>query len=126
VGNFEKIVIMILVVAVIATVIKYGLMEDQRLRGRSRARHLAEQQIASDRLNPVTFQRRCGTAPYSKRDKLGFVISYPEQNVSVSFFADPNPHAAIRFKSVDYWSMQPLVPITLSEAVSRLDCSPRP
>jgi hypothetical protein len=114
----------IFVVGGIAAIIAYNLMKHQRDTDRVNARHRAEQEIASDGLNPLSFQSRCGIAPSHKRDGRSFMISYPAENVSVSFLSDSSD--GVIFKRVDYWSMQPLVSITLSEAVSRLDCSPRP
>jgi type II secretory pathway pseudopilin PulG len=124
VGNFEKSLVTILVVAGIAAIIAYNLMKQQRDTDRANARHRAEQQIASDRLNPLSFQNRCGLAPSHKRDGRSFMISYPAENVAVSFLSDEADSTS--FKQVDYWSMKPLVPITLSDVVSRLNCSPRP
>ena len=99
-------------------------LDQQHDAARYAARARAEQQIASDRLNPMSFQSRCGLASSHRRDGRSFMISYPAENVAVSFLSDKADSTS--FKRVDYWSIQPLVPITLSQAVSRLDCSPRP
>jgi hypothetical protein len=99
------------------------VMQDEQKAKAVADRSLAEQQIAKYKLSPAMFQLRCGDATYRKHEQRGFVLSYPKQNVSVSFLADSkNPNDYTR---VDYFSMQPLVPITLSEVVQRLDCSPR-
>jgi len=124
VGNGGKILAMILVVVGIAGIVVYNLMERRRDVDRANARQRVEQQIASDRLNPLSFQSRCGMAPSTNRDGRSFMISYPAENVAVSFLLDSSD--SVIFKRVDYWSMHPLAPITLSEVVSRLDCSPRP
>jgi hypothetical protein len=123
VGNVEKILIVVIVVAGIAAIAAYDVIERQRDIDRANAQRRAEQQISSDSLSPLSFQSRCGMAPYRKLDERGFVISYPAQNVEVAFLADPKNQ--YEYQSFDYWSMQPLVPITLSEAASRLGCSPR-
>lgn len=104
------------------------LVQDQQNLKAASDRSLAEQQIAKYKLSPVMFQLRCGDAPIRKRTYDGFVLTYPAQNVTVGFLTDhgkDHGYYGYGFKSVDYFSMQPLVPISLSEVVQRLDCTPR-
>jgi hypothetical protein len=113
-------------VVVISGIVGLVVQDQQKVKA-AVDRSLAEQQIAKYKLDPVTFQLRCGDAPVRKRTYDGFVISYPAQNVTVGFVVDhgkDHGYYGYGFKRVDYFSMQPLVPITLREVVQRLDCTP--
>jgi hypothetical protein len=113
--------LLVLFLALAATVGILATMQKNQATASNRA--LAEEQIAKFKLSPAMFQLRCGDAPSRLRDGRGFVLSYPQQNVSVAFLADPKD--ADRYMRVDYWSMKPLVAITLPEVVDRLGCRPR-
>ncbi len=115
----EKVGHLLILCGAVASIIAYALFAVFLMRPRSEIQSEPKPEAAKD--EPSATPPWCAKMAADDAQHIR-VLSYPKQNVSVSFLA--NPKNSYDYTRVDYWSMQPLVPITLAEVVQRLDCTP--